>query len=83
MIISFIALTTTFVLCKIFVKNQNKKDFIMKFAAVITVALHFSPLYVEFFKSGSTEAYETMMFPLYPCNVAMWMLVIVAFFKNN
>ena len=83
MLISFIALTTTFVLCKIFVKNQNKKDFIMKFAAVLTVALHFSPLYVEFFKSGSTSAYETMMFPLYPCNVAMWLLVIVAFYKNK
>ena len=83
MIFSFIGLAITFVLCKLFVKNQNKKDFILKFAAIITVAIHYSPMYVDFFKTGSATLYETMLFPLYPCNVAMWLLLIVAFIKNK
>ena len=40
-------------------------------------------LYVTFFQEGSVQVYETMLFPLYPCNVAMWLLVIVAFWKNK
>lgn len=83
MIFSLIGLVITFVLCGRFLKKQSKKDAVLKIAAILTLILHYSPLYVEFFTKGSAEVYATMILPLYPCNVAMWLLVIVAFYKNK
>lgn len=83
MVFSLISLVAIFVLCKVFIKDQRKKDLVLKIAAVLTLILHYSPLYVDFFTTGTAEVYETMIFPLYPCNVAMWLLVIVAFYKNK
>ena len=83
MVFSLIALVITFVLCKTFVKDQKKKDIILKVAAILTLILHYSPLYVDFFTEGVAEVYATMILPLYPCNVAMWLLVITAFIKNK
>ena len=37
----------------------------------------------EFFKNGQANVEETMLFPIYPCNVAMWFLAICAFYKNK
>ena len=83
MILSFIGLLTTFIICHKFIKDEKKKDIVLKVAAILTLVLHYSPLYVEFFSKGSAEIYATMILPLYPCNVAMWLLVVVAFFKNK
>ena len=83
MIFSFIGLLITFILCRKFIKDSKKKDAVLKIAAILTLILHYSPLYVDFFTNGSAEVYATMILPLYPCNVAMWLLVIVAFFKNK
>ena len=83
MIFSLIGLVATFILCKLLIKSQKWKDMILKIAAILTVVLHYSPLYVGFFTTGVAEVYETMLFPLYPCNIAMWLLVIVAFWKNK
>jgi len=83
MIFSFLALVVTFVLCKFFIKNEQKKDIVLKVAAVLTLILHYSPLYVDYFSTGSAEIASPMILPLYPCNVAMWLLVIVAFYKNK
>ena len=83
MVFSTIGLAITFILCKLFIKNPQKKDLVLKIAAILTVAIHYSPLYVEFLSKGSAEVYETMLFPLYPCNIAMWLLIVVAFWKNK
>ncbi len=64
-------------------KKENQKNFILKFTAVITVVLHFSSLYVNFFKNGQASVEAPMLLPIYPCNVAMWLLVICAFWKNK
>ena len=83
MVFSFIALLITFILCKLFIKSEKRKDIILKVAAILTLVLHYSPLYVEFFTKGSAEIYATMILPLYPCNVAMWLLVVAAFIRNK
>ena len=66
-----------------FVKTENRKVRILKIAAVATVVIHYSSLYVDFFKTGTAEINDTMLLPVYPCNIAMWFLLIVAFLKNR
>lgn len=66
-----------------FVKTDNRKVRILKIAAVATVVIHYSSLYVDFFKTGTAEINDTMLLPVYPCNIAMWFLLIVAFVKNR
>ena len=83
MIISTAVLIGLLVLCGFTVKQQKWKDFILKFAAVITVVLHYSSLYVDFFKTGTAVVESPMLLPIYPCNVAMWLLLICAFWKNK
>ena len=70
-------------LCGFFVKEEKHKNIILKTAAVLTVIIHFSSLYVDYFKTGSANIEAPMLLPIYPCNVAMWLLVIVAFWKNK
>lgn len=67
-----------------FIKDQKKKDFILKLSAIVTVILHFSILYVEYFQNGgSAQITLTYLMPAYPCHIAMWLLVIVAFMRDK
>ena len=63
--------------------RQESKDKILKFFAVITVVIHISSLWVDFFKEGSASVPSVMLIPIHPCNVLMWLLVIIAFMKNK
>lgn len=83
MVFTVIGLTITFILCRLFIKHENKKDVVLKIAAILTLIFHYSPLYVDYFTTGTAEISDTMILPVYPCNVAMWLLVIVAFVKNK
>ncbi len=83
MVITGIVTICLLVLFHFAVKKENQKDLILKFTAVITVVLHFSSLYVSFFKTGQASIEAPMLLPIYPCNVAMWLLVICAFWKNK
>lgn len=83
MIVSLVLIVGFLILSKCFIKSQNKKDLILKLSAIATLILHYSPLYVNFFTEGKAEIFATMILPLYPCNVAMWLLVIVAFIRNK
>lgn len=68
-----------------FVKTEEKRIFILKLSAVVTVALHYSNIWVEYFSNGgSTDGLEgSHLFPIYPCHILMWLLVVVAFWKNK
>jgi len=66
------------------VKKQSRKDLILKISAVITVIIHFSDLWVSFFQTGGNTYVESVhIFPMYPCNIIMWMLLILAFIDNK
>lgn len=83
MLISAITITVLLVLFVFFVKQQKHRDLILKISALVTVILHFSSLYVDFFTTGTANAEGPMLLPLYPCNIAMWLLLICAFIKNK
>lgn len=81
-----ISLTISFIFLMIIkkkVKEDKTKWLIIKIFAVTTVALHYSSIYVSFFKTGNAIVENTMLLPIYPCNVMMWLLLIVAFMKNK
>ena len=82
-VFSTLGLIIALVLCRLFIKEQNKKDLVLKIAALLTIIIHYSVLYVDYFSTGSAEISNTMILPMYPCNVAMWLLLIVAFYKNK
>lgn len=82
MVISFALTIALLLLCFFFVKGDKYKRLILKIAAITTVILHYSSLYVDFFKTGSASIESPMILPIYPCNVMMWLLVICAFMKS-
>lgn len=66
-----------------FIKEKSKKDLILKLSALLTVILHYSSLWVSYFTTGKAVIDNTMLLPIYPCNICMWMLLIVSFMKNK
>ena len=84
MIISgIITAALLFILAKT-VKSQKNKDLILKISALSTVIIHFSNLWVDFFKNGGTAYVEGVhLFPLFPCNAIMWMVFILSFLENK
>ena len=83
MVISALISAGILVLCAFKIKSQRGKEYVLRFFAVITVVIHFSSLWVDFFVNGEAKMQESMLFPIHPCNVCMWMLLIVAFCKNR
>lgn len=83
MVISALITGATLFLAARFLKAEKHKDFVLKLSAVLTVILHFSNIYVHYFTSGNLTIENVHILPIYPCNVAMWALVITAFVKNK
>ena len=63
--------------------SDKTKTLILKISALLTVIIHFSSLYVDYFSGNEPSVEQSMLLPLYPCNVAMWLLLIVAFYKKK
>ena len=81
-----ISYVLSFLLLWLFNKKINKqstKNMILKIFAILTVMIHYSILYVDFFTNGEAMVEDTMLLPIYPCNIAMWLLIIVSFMKNK
>lgn len=83
MVISAILTIVLLVVFKIKVKNESTKVWIIKFFAIFTVFLHYSPLLVGLITEGKVEIHRSMILPIYPCNVVMWLLLITSFIKNK
>lgn len=83
MLTSLVVTVGLLLCCKFFIKKDKYKDLVLKIAAILTVVIHFSSLYVDYFSTGKAEIASTMLLPIYPCNIAMWMLVVCAFCKNK
>ena len=85
MIISTAAIAAALVAATLFIKGEKGKEAFLKVVAVVTVLLHYSNLWVEYFgKQGSTAGLEgSHLFPIYPCHIMMWLLFITAFIKNK
>lgn len=70
-----------------YVKKERTQNIILIAAAVFTIALHYSMLFLRMVTGGDVMAhlrYEpNLLLPIYPCNVVMWSAVIFAFLKNK
>lgn len=83
-VISGFATVLLLALAKVFVKDDHHKNYILKFFAIITVAIHYSNLWVDYFVSGGNALIENnQILPVYPCNVVMWMLLIASLLQNK
>lgn len=83
MVITFGITAALLVVLNFKVKTETGKFNVLKISAILTVALHFSSLWVDFFKTGEAEVQKSMLLPIYPCNVMMWLLLITAFTKKH
>ena len=83
MVAIFLTVLIGEILSYFFIKDEKKKKIILRIFAILTVVIHYSSLYVDFLKTGSAEVESVMLFPIYPCNVAMWLLLIVSFMKED
>ncbi len=83
MVVSFAITIGLLVLFYFTIKNEKGKRAVLIVAAISTVVLHFSSLWVDFFSTGEAIAQEPMLLPIYPCNVVMWMLLIVSILKKR
>ncbi len=63
-------------LCKI--KSKKLTAAVIHFLAIITVVIHFSGLWHEYFTTGSASASMEYIFPMFPCHICMWLLIISA-----
>lgn len=84
MLISGLLTVVLLILARCFVKEEKGKDQILRFFAVITVVIHYSNLWVDYFVSGGNATIENNhILPVYPCNVVMWMLLAAALMKDK
>jgi hypothetical protein len=66
------------------IRKESTKDIVLKFVSILVVIIHYSSLYVDFFNNNGDATIESnMILPVYPCNIIMWLLVIVSFIKNR
>ena len=84
MVISAIITAGLLVLFSKKVTTDRRKSQVLRFFAVITVIIHISDAWVDYFTSaGSATITSVHILPIYPCNVIMWMLLIAAFLDNK
>ena len=84
MVISFALTGVCLYLGKKYIKKAEHHDKIIRFLAVITVMIHISNLWVDFFQNdGVAQIEQNMIVPIYPCNIMMWLLVIVSAMRRR
>lgn len=83
MTISLILSVFILYLVKKYVTEEKGKRIFLFVVALSTVALHYSSLWVDYLSGEDAVANETMLFPVYPCNVMMWLLFIASVIKNR
>lgn len=68
---------------RILIKTDDGHVKFIRFFAVLTVVIHYSSLWVDFFSTGTATVQDSMLLPIYPCNICMWLLLIWSFVKNR
>lgn len=84
MVLSGIATALLLALASKSAKDEKDKNRILKISAILTVVIHYSNLWVEYFTTGGTATLENNhLLPVYPCNVIMWMLLVASLLQNK
>lgn len=84
MVISGVLTVVLLALARRYARDDKTKNYILKFFAIITVVIHYSNLWVDYFTSGGNATIENNhILPVYPCNVVMWMLLVASLLQNK
>lgn len=82
MVITFSLTAVLLIILHYKVTTTTGKVNVLKISAILTVIVHYSSLWVDYFSYGSATVQNTMLLPIYPCNIMMWLLLAVSFVKN-
>ncbi|OHE40759.1 MAG: hypothetical protein A2Y16_06940 [Tenericutes bacterium GWF2_57_13] len=63
--------------------RQPSKDRFLKMFGLLTFFLHVSVLWVDFIKNGAASVPDNVLFPIYFCNLSMYMLLLTAFVEDK
>ena len=84
MVLSGILTAVLLALAAKYAKDEKSKNLILKISAILTVMIHYSNLWVDYFATGGTATLENnQLLPIYPCNVVMWMLLIASMLNDK
>lgn len=64
-------------------KTPKQKDQFLFIFAFLTFALHISVLWVDFLRNGQAGVPDNVLFPIYFCNLSMYVLFFVSLSKNQ
>ena len=81
LLLALLVLPGALVLFHYVARTDGRKVLVLKLLALVTLLLHWSILHYRFLRDGRTTTVANVLFPLYPCNLAMYLLFFVAFFK--
>lgn len=81
--ISLLVTTILLMLAKRILKTDHTKRLFLKVFALLTFFLHTSVLWVDYLNNGSAMTPDNILFPIYFCNCAMYLLVIAAFWERR
>ena len=63
--------------------DERSKTWALRAFAIITVIIHYSSLWVNFFATGELVLEESQLLPIHPCNICMWLLLACSLIKNR
>ena len=57
-------------------KSDRLNRFLIRLFAILTLAIQYSVMWVEYFGEKDATVYGDLLLPIYPCNVCMWLLFV-------
>lgn len=83
-VISALLTVLGLLVAKRYAKDQATRDKILQASSIITVIIHYSSIWVDFFTNGgNAEIEDNQILMVYPCNIIMWFLLIVSLSKKK
>ncbi len=84
MVVAFAISGVLLWLGKKYLKTDHGKNLAVRACAWVTVLIHISDLWIDFLKyAGAVEIPDNVLFLIYPCNICMWLLVLVSCMPRN
>jgi hypothetical protein len=71
------------VLAKRNLKTFKHKMLFFNISAILTFFLHISILWVDFFRNGSAGVPDNILFPIFFCNLTMYLMIFVSLYPNK
>ena len=66
-----------------FCKSKKPSRIALRMIAIVTVFIHYSPLWKDYFTTGTATVGSEMILLLHPCHVCMWLLLISSFLLDH